>query len=180
MPKRGGGNVSVRVVGLEELFNKLDAISTVIVAPCARRFMMRAGYLVQADASKLAPHDRGWLRNDINVEVDPSPLPRWVKIGTGSKTRPYAQAVEFGSKPHWPPPGPLAAWMTRNNMDPGVRKPGSIYLQPGEFQVARKIAKKGTKAQPFLRPALRKNRVKIDRLVSVMADEIERAAENMR
>ncbi len=53
----------------------------------------------------------------------------------------YASAVEKGTKPHFPPPQSLSGWASRHGMT-GL-----------EFVIARSIASKGTKAQPFMLPA---------------------------
>lgn len=58
----------------------------------------------------------------------------------------YGGVVEFGRKPGaWPPAGALTLWMERKGIDPKL-----------EYVIRRKIGKKGTKAQPFLVPALDK------------------------
>lgn len=58
----------------------------------------------------------------------------------------YGGVVEFGRKPGvWPPQGALTLWMQRKGIDPKL-----------EYVIRRKIGKKGTKAQPFLIPALDK------------------------
>lgn len=52
----------------------------------------------------------------------------------------YARYVEFGTKPHMPPVEPLIPWAKKKGLNP--------------WAVARSIAKKGTKANPFLQRAL--------------------------
>ena len=51
----------------------------------------------------------------------------------------YAEPVEYGTQPHWPPQGPIRLWVRRvlNVSDEDVN--GVAYL------IARKIAAKGTK-----------------------------------
>lgn len=64
----------------------------------------------------------------------------------------YAKAIEFGSRPHWPPPGSLARWARLKLGVPAAR------VQSVDYLIRRKISKKGTKAQPFLNPALDQTR----------------------
>ena len=63
---------------------------------------------------------------------------------------PGAAVVEFGAKPHWPPPGALVPWMLSVGKDP-----------EDEFKLARAIAGKsptgkkgGFEARPYFRPAI--------------------------
>jgi hypothetical protein len=58
----------------------------------------------------------------------------------------YAAAVEFGSRPHFPPVDALKDWAAKKLGDEGLA-----------FVVARSISQKGTRPQPFLGPALLKN-----------------------
>jgi hypothetical protein len=59
----------------------------------------------------------------------------------------YGLFVERGTKPHRPPTGPLGGWARRHGINPYV--------------LARGIARKGTRAQPFMQPGLDQNRGKI-------------------
>lgn len=174
-----GKTTSVKIVGLSDLYRKLDRLSDHIVGPPARRFMQRATDIVQASAVKKAPNYRGFLRASIKTEIDAAAMPRWGKVGTDTSTKAYAKAIEFGSKPHWPPPGPLARWMHLKGMNPGRPNPNGGYSS-NEYLVARKIARYGTKAQPFLTPALTRNKGRIRALLPHMAREIETAAGAMR
>lgn len=58
----------------------------------------------------------------------------------------YGPYVEKGTRPHFPPPSALAGWARRHGANP--------------FAVARGIAKHGTRAQPFIKPALEQTRGK--------------------
>jgi len=62
-------------------------------------------------------------------------------------TAPYAKPVEFGSKPHFPPPDAIREW-ARNKL--GLR---GRELERATWGICRKIDQYGTEAQPFLRPA---------------------------
>lgn len=52
----------------------------------------------------------------------------------------YAESVEFGSRPHWPPPEPIRYWVLR------VKRPAIEEVPKIAFLVSRKIARIGTPA----------------------------------
>lgn len=113
----------------------------------------------QNSESRLNPVFRGWLKdmsdfavkraqiNILNVgAVDTNELIQGIHYklsdnGTKSTIKPsekadkYAAAVEYGSKPHWPPISALQGWADRHNIP--------------VFLVARKIARDGTKPRYF-------------------------------
>ena len=70
--------------------------------------------------------------------------------------------VEFGTKPHFPPPSALATWARRHGFGPR-----------GEWALARAIAKRGTKARPFLVPALLESKPDIEGFLRDAARQIE-------
>ena len=56
---------------------------------------------------------------------------------------PYASAVEYGTSPHWMPIKPLLGWARRR-----------LKNEKLAYPIQKKIAKKGTPPQPYLRPAM--------------------------
>ena len=56
-----------------------------------------------------------------------------------------AQAIEYGSRPHWTPIEELKKWAQRVGKDDD---PGAAY------RIQRAIAERGTPAHPFMRPAI--------------------------
>lgn len=89
---------------------------------------------IERTAKPKVPVDTGELRGDVRVrEVRELSA----KVGT---TKKYAVYVHEGTKPHYPPISALTGWARRHGVSPYV--------------VARGIAKKGTKANPFMRDAL--------------------------
>jgi HK97 gp10 family phage protein len=83
-------------------------------------------------ARRKAPKDTGKLR--ASIKAVRKGLRSVVTVGV-----PYGAFVEFGTRPHFPPVSALAGWAKRKGMQP--------------ILAAMAIAKHGTKAQPFLRPA---------------------------
>jgi hypothetical protein len=79
----------------------------------------------------------------------------------------YAPAVEFGTKPHFPPPKALEGWVRRKGISARIarhthggqtgkkKKVGTTSSEDtrAAFIIARAISKKGTQAHPFLQPA---------------------------
>lgn len=90
--------------------------------------------------------DEGHLVNSITHDV------RTHSAYVGSNLE-YAPWVEFGTRPHFPPVDALKGWARRKLGD-----------ENAAFAIAKKIAKKGTKAKPYLRPALDLNRRNINNI----------------
>lgn len=144
---------TVRIHGMNQLIGKLEPR---LIAQPARNFLNRGALLVEGTAKRTVAQDTHTLQRSITNELDSSYVPRWAVIGTNV---PYGPYVEHGTRAHFPPVGALGGWARRHNTNP--------------YAVARSIARKGTKAQPFLEPALTSNEGRIRALVPVMAAEIE-------
>lgn len=74
-----------------------------------------------------------------------------MKVAGGMEVRgeltasaPHSEYVEFGTKPHWPPPGPILAWVLAKGMAHGSDAKRVAFL------VSRAIARRGTQAQRIL------------------------------
>lgn len=81
------------------------------------------------------------LSRSIRAETDRVKLSG--RVGLDYPGKKYAAFVEQGTRPHWPPPEPLERWASQRGIP--------------VFLVQRAIARKGTKAQPFMEPAFTKN-----------------------
>lgn len=159
---------SIRVEGLDQLLARMRAEP--LFGEHLRKGIMAAALVVESEAKKRAPVDRGQTRAGITHKVDPSPLPLWGTVGTNS---PGAAPMEYGtgrnsdgpnaSAGHWPPSAPLDAWAKRKGID-----------VPG-FVIARSIAAKGgLKPRRFLRGALDAKRDRVIKLVSGALKAAER------
>lgn len=144
--------ISIQIDGLEEALAKLTPERA--NGPMGR-FLDRGAIYIQSQARSNAPVDTGRLRNSIGVE---SPTARTRIVGANTA---YAEYVETGTRPHWPPPSALAGWARRHGTDP--------------FLVARAIARAGTKPQPYMKPAAEAGETFIKSLIPTLAAEIEAA-----
>ncbi len=90
-------------------------------------------------AKQYAPSDTGELRRRINLKPTETGYKEYI-LSSGVD---YGAPVEYGSRPHWPPLESLEGWSRRV-----LGNANLAYL------VQRKIAMKGTSAQPYFRPAL--------------------------
>ena len=100
---------------------------------------------IKADARINAPADLGTLRSDINYVVKQTSKKIEGEILSAAS---YSAFVEYGTRPHFPPPDALKGWAARHGM------------AGAEFAIAKKIAEVGTKPQPFMDPAYRSEKNK--------------------
>lgn len=126
----------------------LDALTRGLVqAPDVTRrellaTMTQGTLLVEREAKERMPKHTGTTAASIASDAFSSAVG---VIGTVGSSQPSATFVELGTKPHRPPVAALEPWVKAVL---GVRDPKKI--KSVAFLVARKIARKGTKAQrPF-------------------------------
>ena len=125
------------------------------------------GALVEAEAKRLCPVDRGHLRASIEHKVE-----KWniVRVGTNQIT--YAAAIEFGTPPHGPPidpkkgieESPIGEWAKRKGI-PELAWP--IWWQ---------IYHHGTQPHPYLRPAIFNNQKTITHMIKIAMIEAAQAS----
>lgn len=91
------------------------------------------GYVVEEidDAEPSPAVDRGQLRNSVDTEVFGDDAVVAVKA-------PHAAPIEYGTRPYFPPTGPLAAWVLRKGIATSQEDAKSIA-----FAIARKISEDG-------------------------------------
>jgi hypothetical protein len=108
----------------------------------AATILMRVVLEGEARAKRAAPRDTGHLRRSLTHRVDRTGNAIVGRFGTNV---PYADEVERGRRPgSWPPEGELLGWMRRHGIPAA-----------NEYLIRRAIARKGTRSQPYIRPALR-------------------------
>ena len=158
--------------------------------------MAQAGKLLEEQIKQnLTDNDSiatGDLRGSVSSsEVQVTKDAIFVEVGAG-RGLPYAQAVEYGTKPHTPPlsitePGqPLYEWVRIKRLA-GVysvrtgKRLGSKAKQIDENrQMAREIwahiRKFGTKPHPYFEPAIEQTR---ERIMKLFEEAINKIAENI-
>lgn len=121
------------------------AQAPVIVREEQFRAMARAIRPIELDAKAESPWDTGMLRRSITSRIESAV---GSVTGIAGTNVPYARVVEDGrtAGAAMPPSGVLLQWMRRHGID-----------AEQEYLIRRAIGRKGTKPQPYLRPAFRKN-----------------------
>ena len=140
--------ITVQTVGAKETAAKLQQVVDDLGGGPFERGMKQACLLVTADAKRLAPVDTGRLRASITPEVRRQSRTVYGVVGSNVT---YAPFPEFGTRPHWPPPGALAVWARRHGMT--------------EATIRWIIGTRGTKKHPYLEPAFEKNASRIRELI---------------
>ncbi|MBU1173636.1 MAG: HK97 gp10 family phage protein [Proteobacteria bacterium] len=140
--------ISLQVHGIEQTAKKLNQVSNDLHGRPMAAGMQQATMLVTADAKRLAPVDTGRLRASITPDVE---VGAKEVVGVVGSNVVYAPYMELGTRPHWPPPGALAAWARRHGVS--------------EYVVARAIAARGTKERRFLRGSFEQNRGKVEQII---------------
>lgn len=115
-------------------FSAKFAINEKIVDERAKLVLFKSMNKMLNIAVRLAPVDKGRLRNSINL----SPQTPGFTLYTLSANVEYAEAVEFGTKPH------IITIQTKKVL--ADVKAGRIF--------GTRVQHPGTEAQPFMRPAL--------------------------
>jgi len=104
----------------------------------AKEVLFRSMVKMEGLAKMRAPVDTGNLKNRIHL----TPIQRGARTYTLSDGVEYGVYVEYGTKPHYVPIAPLMGWSGRVLGDKNAG-----------YAIRANIAKYGTPAQPFFRPA---------------------------
>jgi len=137
---------------LKTLADKYEGADQVVQDE-VRNGITRAVIQIEADAKRLVPTDTHHLQRSLTHEVTASGRDVTGRAGTNV---PYARYVEEGRRSgRMPPVAALTGWARRH----GVAE----YT----FQIARAIGARGTRPQPYLKPALDQNRAAISREMGV-------------
>lgn len=121
--------------------------------------------LAEAETAQRTPVDQGTLRaSEYGRVVDLWPI---VEGHLGSPLA-YAEPVEYGAKPHWPPPGPIQGWVHRK-----LGLSGKEMVRVA-FLVARAISRRGTRGHFMFQAGLQKAREVGPRLVAAAVEAFEK------
>lgn len=145
MPK----DFKVTVIGDAALRRKLS--NPLFVRGPLRRWLTKSVLLLEGEVKRQTPVDTGRLRASITHQVQP--FRAWV--GTNVK---YAPFVEFGTRPHFPPPVALQPWARRHGFPPGPS---------GAFMVAHAIARRGTRARRMFQMGVERAKGRIQAMFQV-------------
>lgn len=115
----------------------------------------RSAYAIEKDAKEAVPVFLGALRASLNVKRTNKNMTAFVGSGVLSgDALSYAEAIEFGRKP-----GSFPAYQEGSGLYQWVKlKLGIVgkMTKSVAFLIARKIEQNGTKGQPYLMPAFKK------------------------
>ena len=146
-----------------------------VMAQEQRQAMQAALLLVERDARANSPQDTRRLLGSITHAINQTPTAAGniVLEGRVGPSVRYGAPVEFGRRPgRMPPPDALLGWVRRHWSPRGTtaragrarnRAWGAREgeLRSAAFVLARAIGRRGTPAQPYMRPAYTNNRVRI-------------------
>ena len=124
-------NFSVQTPGMQISQNRTIAK--------AKKVLWLSMHKMEELAKLRVPVDTGLLRRSINLQPRAEGSKEYI-LADGVE---YGEYIEYGTSPHYPPIAPLKKWSKRVLGDESLA-----------YAVAKKIAIKGTSAQPFFRPAL--------------------------
>lgn len=142
--------IDVRIEGLERLQAGVAA-GPATLASATRTAMMAGSLLIEGTGRTLAPKDTGRLAGSITFAITGSGADLTSRIGPSVA---YGIWVEYGRLPgRMPPPSAasLVGWAARHGgMNP--------------FALAKRIGERGTKAQPYMRPAFARHQGQVVKL----------------
>ncbi len=145
--------LSIKITNYKELKKALDKFPGV-----ARREINKAiDYAIhklQQSTMQEAPHATGTLKSRIKTRLGNLWGRVWVDVG-------YGIYVHEGTRPHWAPIRPLKLWARKKFGDERIA-----------YAVQRVIARRGTKANPFMQRAIDKDKNKINKRFDKALDNI--------
>lgn len=136
-------NFHMEIRGLDELISDFKKAG-VNYEPLLAQAMVKSTERIKRDTQNnlrdKGISNTGTLRRSVQVREASA---RRGVVGIGER---YGAYVEFGTRPHFPPVAPIERWAKTKLGQEGLG-----------FVIARKIARRGTKAQPYVEPAFRDN-----------------------
>lgn len=145
-------SIQIDADDFERKFDKLTREKLANVVNEIDKALLEGAIRIEADAVHLAPeHDGELIQNIGYKENHISVTSRRYTVYSNAN---HSAPVEFGTSPHFTSPKNLKKWAKDKLGDENLA-----------FAVARKIARYGTKAQPFFRPAFYKNEAWIEKRV---------------
>lgn len=163
--------ITFKVKGLEHAKRALEGASEEKKRRVADE-VRRSALLIQSDARRDAPVNMGRLRSDIQFGFDVGKDTVEAQV---YNTVQYAPFVEFGTKSHVDVPEELTVYAQQfrgrggsfDELLDSIERWAHLKGLPPEaaYPIARKIAREGRKAQPYLFPAVEKERPNLERRI---------------
>ena len=148
--------ISIEIKGLKEVMdisNKYPSISNKYVGQAIAKSLI----YVEGRANTNAPRGAtGNLRK--NWKIKTKPFEGSLRSDANEGGFYYGVAVEYGTRPHYPPVKSLERWANSKGISP--------------YAVARSIAKKGTKANPFFQKSANESENTINQLFDKALEDI--------
>jgi HK97 gp10 family phage protein len=165
----------IELRNLKETQKAFDQMVKDLRGPPMINAMRDATLVVTRAARKNAPTDAGHLRASIVPEVRRGGFFGNLVEGVVGSNKEYAPYVETGTEPHWPPPGALILWV-RRKLRPrfmatsaarvrSMRRQWDYESFRTEFLIRRAISERGTKAHPYLEPAVKTSAERVTRIL---------------
>ena len=134
-----GKTITIDVNGVDKLERDLILLSK---TKRLRQTIGIATAIVEGAAKTLCPKDTGRLANSIHMSVDDKTDEIVGKVSTNTEYAPY---VEFGT---------------------GIRGSSSNYPMTNGLRLSYSPDRMGQTAQPYMYPALKQNKTKINKLIT--------------
>ena len=154
--------MSVKVVGTERLKEKLKSLARIK----AESAISKASLLVEGQAKLLCPVDTGALRESIHTRVEKDD--KEIK-GIVYTQKEYAPFVEFGTGSKGQGTYPYRI----DGLNLQYRQDGWAFEDP---ETGETIWTHGQAAQPFMYPALEKNKSRIEAMLQIEIDDLIKEA----
>ena len=151
---------------LERLMRKYPQISKDVRVEKLTEAVM----LLEREVKKNTPHGAGpiHLRDSIHGKVRVAGKKVIGVVGTPME---HGEPVESGTKPHFPPTGPIQHWVERKLGIHGKEAASVAFL------IARAISKRGTEGAHMFEDAFEDNESKLKRILGEIPGEIVRRTE---
>lgn len=130
--------VNIKISTSPQLRRNLDIKYT--GAGPLRNYLETTADLIAEEGKRAAPVDLGKMRDSHTWSVDSAIVPKFARVdvnATSKQGAPYPIFVHEGTRPHFPPIEAITPWAERHGIPP--------------YALALSIARKGTRANPWLR-----------------------------
>jgi hypothetical protein len=153
--------IIARMKELEDLTRAFPEVS----AKAREARLTEALFLLEAEVKKLTPEGAGpiHIRDTIFSQVSLRGEAFWGQVGTPSI---YGEAVEHGTKPHFPPVAPILFWVEKILGLSGKEAVGVAHA------IVRKIGKKGTYGTHMFQYAFERNKSKVVGILKQIPEDI--------